>query len=197
MSTDEMIEALFTNATGTAARTDHRSVRHAGPIKAAPDPGPQRFATPSGRIEFYSETLANTGQPPMPDWMDEEATVDHRWPLRLLTAPGYFLSHTVFSGNPVLRRREGVPICVLHPEDAAARELHDGDEVELVNDLGVVRMRLVVSDETPAGMALVPGQRSAAEASGTTINTICADALSDLGEGATYQSTRLEVRRAR
>jgi anaerobic selenocysteine-containing dehydrogenase len=196
MSTDEMVEALFANATGTAARTDHRTVRHAGPIKAAPDPGPQRFATPSGKIEFYSETLAREGLPPMPDWIDDHGAGDGRWPLRLLTAPGYFLSHTVFSGNPVLRRREGSPVCVLHPDDAAARGLRDGEDVELVNDLGPVRMRLAVSDETPAGVALVPGQRPAADASGTSINAICADTLSDLGEGATYQSTRLEVRRA-
>jgi hypothetical protein len=43
-------------------------------------------------------------------------------------------------------------------------------------------------------VVLVPGQRPAGEASGTTINMLCSTRYSDLGEGATYQSTRLDVR---
>jgi len=41
----------------------------------------------------------------------------------------------------------------------------------------------------------VPGQRPAAEAGGTTVNMLCDTRYADLGEGATYQSTRLDVRR--
>ena len=55
-------------------------------------------------------------------------------------------------------------------------------------------MRLRVSDEAPPGVAFVPGQRPAAESSGGTINMLCSDRYSDFGEGATYQSTRLDVR---
>jgi anaerobic selenocysteine-containing dehydrogenase len=102
----------------------------------------------------------------------------------------------VFSGNPALRRREGAPSCILHPDEAAKRGLTDGDAVDLVNDRGRVRMRLRVSDEVGPGVALVPGQRPAGEAIEGTINVICDDRLSDLGAGATYQSTRLDVRRA-
>jgi anaerobic selenocysteine-containing dehydrogenase len=73
--------------------------------------------------------------------------------------------------------------------------LRDGEDVELFNDLGSVGLRLRVSDETPPGVAFVPGQRPAGEARGT-INMLVSDRFSDLGEGATYQDTRLEVRRA-
>jgi len=38
----------------------------------------------------------------------------------------------------------------------------------------------------------VPGQRPASGKDGT-INMLCSDRYSDLGEGATYQSTRLQV----
>ena len=194
MDTDALLRTALRNATGAVARTDPSRLRDAGPINVAPEPGPQRFATPSGKLEFYSEKLAQQGLPPMPDWWaDDDAS---RWPLRLLTAPGYFQSHTVFSGNAFLRRREGAPLCILHPDEAAARGLADGDAVDLVNDRGRVRMRLRVSDEVDPGTALVPGQRPAGEAIDGTINVICDDRLSDLGGGATYQSTRLDVRRA-
>ena len=45
-------------------------------------------------------------------------------------------------------------------------------------------------------VVLVPGQRPAGEAVSGTINLLCSDRLSDLGEGATYQSTFLDVKRA-
>ncbi len=198
MTTDELLRELFRGATGPAAAVDPATLRTAGPIKLAPPAGGQRFATPSGKLEFCSASLAAQGLPAMPDWVPDpvEAAEARRWPLRLLTAPGYYQSHTAFSGVGRLRAREGPPVCVLHPQEAAARGLADGDRVQLVNDLGAVVMTLRVSDEAPPGAALVPGQRPAAEAGGGAVNLLCSSRYSDLGEGATYQSTRLDVRRA-
>jgi predicted molibdopterin-dependent oxidoreductase YjgC len=87
-------------------------------------------------------------------------------------------------------------VVILHPTDAGRRGLAPDDEVELFNDLGSVSMRLRVSDEIAPGVVLVPGQRPAGEAVAGTVNLLCSDRLSDLGEGATYQSTFLDVKRA-
>jgi anaerobic selenocysteine-containing dehydrogenase len=170
---------------------DADAVRTAGPISIASKDG-QTFRTPSGKLEFYSETLAKQGLPPMPDWQPDPAETS--WPLRLLTAPGYFQSHTAFSGVGFLRNREGAPFCVLHPTDADARNLRDGDRVRLVNDRGTVGLTLHVRDEVQPGVVLVPGQRPDDEAVAGTVNMLCADAYTDMGEGATYQSTWLDVR---
>jgi len=198
MDADELIRTLFQSANGPAAAVDVGAIRSAGPLKLAPEPGHQAFATPSGKLEFYSEHLAAQGLPAMPDWAEdpEEARAARRWPLRLLTAPGYYQSHTAFSGVASLRRRQGSPECVLHPDDAAARGVRDGDAIELHNDRGSVVFSARVSDETPRGVAFVPGQRPAGEARGGTINMLVSDRFSDFGEGATYQDTRLDVRRA-
>ena len=101
------------------------------PIHIAHDWDGQPFKTPSGKLEFYSEQLARLGVSPMPDWNEDPVEVAEaaKWPLRLLTAPGYFQAHTAFSGVGFLRGREGKPFCVLHPEDAAKRGLKQGDEV--------------------------------------------------------------------
>jgi anaerobic selenocysteine-containing dehydrogenase len=198
MTTSELVRTAFIGATGPAASLDPDALRTAGPIKIDPYPDGQQFRTPSGKLEFYSETLARQGLPPMPDWHEdsEETALGRRWPLRLLTAPGYFQSHTAFTGNRPLRRREGAPVAVIHPAEAARRGLRPEDGVELFNDLGTVGMHLRVSDEVAPGVVLVPGQRPAGEALSGTINLLCGDRLTDLGEGATYQSTFLDVRRA-
>ena len=192
----EAMPAFFEGASGAVAGIDPASLLDHRPRKAAPPPG-QVFRTPSGKLEIYSAVLAAQGVTPMPDWQpDAQETADAaRWPLRLLTAPSYFQPHTAFSGVAFLRTREGAPFCVLHPDDAANRGLVEGQRVRLVNDRGSVGLVLQVRDEIRPGVVLVPGQRPAGEADGT-INQLCSDQLTDIGAGATYQSTFLEVRAA-
>ena len=92
-----------------------------------------------------------------------------------------------------LREREGKPFCILHPADAAKRNLADGAAVRLFNGRGEIGLTLRVSDEVQPGVVLVPGQRPVGEAISGTINMLCSDRYTDMGEGATYQSTFLDV----
>jgi anaerobic selenocysteine-containing dehydrogenase len=194
MAPEEMLQELFCGASGTAAGIDPVRLRDAGPINIAPKSG-QQFRTASGKLEFYSAAMANQGLPPMPDWQPDarEEADAQRWPLRLLTAPGYFQSHTAYSAVAFLRAREGQPCCILHPDEARERGLADGERVRLFNDLGDVGLVLRVSDEVQPGVVLVPGQRPDAETVSGTINMLCSDRYTDIGEGATYQSTFLDV----
>jgi anaerobic selenocysteine-containing dehydrogenase len=156
---------------------------------------PQTFATPSKKLEFYSEQVAKMGVSPLPDWQPDpiEVADAKKWPLRLLTAPGYFQAHTAFSGVSFLRDREGKPFCILHPDEARRRGLPDGGDVRLFNERGEVGLALKISDEVQPGVVLVPGQRPSHEALSGTINILCSDRYTDMGEGATYQSTFLDI----
>ena len=113
--------------------------------------------------------------------------------MSLLTAPGYFQSHTTYSAVAFLREREGAPCCILHPDDARTRGLAEGQKVRLFNDRGAVGLVLRVSDEVQPGVVLVPGQRPDDESVSGTVNMLCSDRYTDMGEGATYQSTYLDV----
>jgi anaerobic selenocysteine-containing dehydrogenase len=195
MALPELLTELFKGATGKPGTIDTKALPTLGPINIAPQQEGQIYKTPSGKLEFYSEQLAEQGVPPMPDWTPdpEEVRDAARWPLRLLTAPGYFQAHTAYAGVAFLRKREGQPICVLHPEDAARRSLKNGDKVKLFNERGTVGLMLKVSDEVRPGVVLVPGQRPDSEAVSGTVNMLCSDRYTDMGEGATYQSTFLDV----
>jgi anaerobic selenocysteine-containing dehydrogenase len=194
MTEREVAALLLRGARGKAATVDPARLFAGEPISLAPEGG-QEFRTPSGKLEFYSGRLAATGRAPMPDWRPdpEEERERARWPLRLLTAPGYFQSHTAFSGVAFLRRREGEPACILHPEEAEKRGLADDMRVRLVNDRGAVGLRLRISDEAPPGVVLVPGQRPDRETVAGTVNMLVADRYTDIGDGATYQSTFLDI----
>ena len=195
LTPEQMLPKFFEGAKGAVARIDPASLLDHRAVKAAPEGVGQEFRTKSGKLEIYSEDLAAKGVPPMPIWRPdaEEEQQAARWPLRLLTTPGYFQSHTAFSANGFLRKREGEPSCVLHPNDARRRGLQNGDKVRLFNGRGEVGLKLRISDETQEGVVVVTGQRPEAEAVSGTINNLCSDRLTDIGAGATYQSTFLDV----
>jgi len=186
MDPPDILKELFRDA-GLAV--DPATLLDGTPVSIATKSG-QQFRTPSGKLEFYAQSLADQGLPPLPDWQAEPVAA---YPLRLLTTPGYFQSHTAFSGVAFLREREGVPSVILHPTDAAARGLSDGQVVRLQNDVGQVTLRLQIRDEVQPGVVLVPGQRPDETVGAGTVNMLCADGFTDMGAGATYQSTWLEV----
>ncbi|HLY55577.1 MAG TPA: molybdopterin-dependent oxidoreductase [Stellaceae bacterium] len=186
----ELLTELIEGATGLARGVDPEEVLSGRPIKLAP-PDVQEFGTPSGRLEVRSSVLEAAGLPGLPDWRQEPGDPAH--PLRLLTAPGFHLSHTAYAGARFLEKRAGESSCVLHPEDAAARGVADGDLVDLRNARGRITFRAKVGSETLPGVVLVIGQRPAADAASGTINMLCGAELTAVGAGATYQDTWLEV----
>jgi anaerobic selenocysteine-containing dehydrogenase len=192
----EVLAGLLRGARGATAGIDPEQLRRGGPLSLAPPDG-QQFRTPSGKLEFYSEQLAAAGLAPMPDWQPDpqEERDAARWPLRLLTAPGYFQAHTAYAGVAFLRRREGEPVCILHPDDARARGIADGSKVRLFNERGAIGLVLRVSDEVRPGVVLVPGQRPDGETISGTVNMLVSDRYTDIGDGATYQSTFLDIER--
>ncbi|MFN8559629.1 MAG: molybdopterin-dependent oxidoreductase [Dehalococcoidia bacterium] len=188
---EHMQEALA-GATGpTAALTVERLVK-GGPVKL-----PVRHDGPAV-TRFHAAELADMGLPPLPEWAPDPAEADApSGSLRLLTLPGHFQHHTAFAAVEALQRRQGPPSCVLHPQDAAAHGIGDGAVVELVNALGRIALRAHVSDDTQPGVVTVEGSRARSRfAGGGPLNVLVTDRLTDLGGGATYQSTWVTVRPA-
>ena len=81
----------------------------------------------------------------------------------------------------------------MHPEEAQRRGVADGARVRLHNERGAVGLMLRISDEVLPGVVLVPGQRPDEETLGGTVNMLSSDRYTDLGDGATYQSTFLDI----
>jgi anaerobic selenocysteine-containing dehydrogenase len=115
--------------------------------------------------------------------------------LRLVTAPGHRLHHSSFIGVASLCQAEGGPWVYLNPDDATSRGIQQGQAVELFNAQGSVGLYAIRTAHVPAGVVVVEGHRPQSHyLLGGPLNCLCADRYSDFGEGATYQSTWLDVR---
>jgi anaerobic selenocysteine-containing dehydrogenase len=99
------------------------------------------FATPSRRLEFFSERLARLGQDPLPDFVSPAGGEDSRFPLLLTTAKWPQYCHSQQRQLPSLRRRMPEPLIEMHPVTAAARDVQAGDWVEVVTAVGRMRAR--------------------------------------------------------
>lgn len=153
----------------------------------------QHFPTPTGKLQIACPALAARGLPDLPDYTPAMASATY--PLRLVTAPGHHLHHSAFMGVESLRRSEGGPWARLHPDVASARGIAPGAAVELFNASGVVGLYARVTADVPPGIVVVEGHRPQAQyLSGGPLNVLCSDRFADLGEGATYQDTWLDVR---
>ena len=130
-------------------RVDHetRYRKYAGGGGDESAPG---FATPSRKVEVFSEQLLAAGQSPIPDYVEpaigpvSRADLAADYPLVLTSAKSLHYCHSQHRGMPSLRRREPDPTVEMHPDAAAARSIGNGDWVRLATPEGAVRARAVL-----------------------------------------------------
>ena len=85
----------------------------------------------------------------------------------------------------------------MHPADAAARGLTDGDDVRVFNACGEVRCSVRVGAWIRPGTVMLPkGLWRRTLAGGTTANSLVPDSLTDLGGGACFNDARVQVEAA-
>ena len=148
--------------------------------------------TPSGRIELQSDVLAGRwgDHARLPEWRPRAAAAP---PLTLVSpASAHRISSTLL---PRGGRREEAPALWMHPTDAVARGLTDGQSVCVFNALGRVVLPLRVTDAVPAGVvASEKGAWLASSPTGQTLSALTsADDRADLARGACYNDTAVEV----
>jgi len=151
-----------------------------------------RPATPSGKIELASDLLASRWGDAvrLPAFRPRPAGAP---PLTLISpASAKRISSTLL---PHGGRAGEAPPLLMHPADAAARGLGQGQAVRVHNPLGEVVLTLHVSDAVPPGVvASEKGAWLATSPTGQTISALSsADDRADLAQGACYNDTAVEV----
>jgi len=170
------------------------------------DPEKSPLATPSGRIEIFSATIAGFDYaecPGHPFWQEPDewlgAEMARRYPLHLVSPqPGDKLHSQM---ECALADEQGLrPSTIeINSTDAAARGLRNGDLVRVFNDRGTCHARIHVTDDIRSGVVSLPtGAWLTHDSDGTDTqgnpNILTRDlGTSRIGQGSSAHTTLVEV----
>ena len=149
------------------------------------------FRTPSGRGELT----------PVPVFFAPRESRAHAaegaYPLEFLPRKADNYMNSTFANIPIHQKMESRTAGVLemHVADAAPRSIVTGDAVEVFNGRGSIELRAVVNAQVSQGVVAARLDWNKLSAKGANVNALTSERLTDLGGGATFYSTLVEVRR--
>ncbi len=190
-SDEQLIEDLLDSPELRDAAVTAQRLRAEGflPLPVRPAPHLRPFPTPSGRFELTSTTAEADGHGEMPNYRpaDEASEVADQH-LALIAGAGDFHVNSTFAGTALNRSRTSTPELVLHPDDAAARNLANGDRASVHNRRGRFEVVVAVSDTTRQGVAAITKGSW-----GLAINNTVAERDADMASGAIFHDNAVLV----
>ncbi|MET4239747.1 molybdopterin oxidoreductase family protein [Bradyrhizobium sp. RT10b] len=176
------------------------------------------FPTPSGKCEFKSSEAANGNFVPPPFRSGYEAFQDggyidplpsynapfesqgstpeiaSKYPLNIISPKAHGFLNSQYANEMKQQKREGVPVLIMHPDDAQSRGIVNGDTVKVSNDRGAFVGSAVVSADTMKGVvASFLGHWSADSKSKSAVNSISSDRVANMGRAPTFNDNLVEV----
>ncbi|MFC2068624.1 molybdopterin-dependent oxidoreductase [Chloroflexota bacterium] len=126
------------------------------------DPSSYRFPTPSGKIEIYSQQLADMNHPQIPPipkyiepWESPSDNLAITYPLQLITTHFKRRAHSQWETIPWLRELVEQTVSI-NSLDAEARGIKNGDEVFVYNDRGKMIIQAKVTERIMPGVVDIP-----------------------------------------
>jgi anaerobic selenocysteine-containing dehydrogenase len=161
------------------------------------------FATPSGKCEFYSETAKAMGMDPLPGYVPPRESARSnpalagKYPLAMISPPNRHFLNSSFANMPFAIAEAREPSLDIHPKDAAARGIGNGDAVRVFNDRGSLKARARVGDQAREGVVVALSVWwKKLTADGCNANEVTSQAVTDIGRGATFYDCLVDVRKA-
>jgi len=192
--TDE--ELLETVLARSGVGEDFASLAAKGTVPMAAEPVVQfadrRFPTPSGHVELASSRAEAGGLPRLPLPLADPRPADGR--LRLLSPASPWLLNDSFANDAKIAKRLGAATIALHPEDAVARGLTEGDEAVVANETGRLRLLVTLSDAVPRGVAYSPkGRWPKREPGHANVNVLNPGERADMGDSTSVHGVEVTV----
>jgi len=152
------------------------------------------FSTPSGKVEFYSKTMADQGLDPLPDGQPlRDPDGGDSYNLEFITPPHHFFLNSAFNEIDELREKAGDARVMIHPKTARARGISDGDMVRVFNDRGECCFEAQVTDDTQVGLLVAEGLHWPSLSPGGGANQLTSQRLTDMGETCAFHCSLVEV----
>jgi molybdopterin guanine dinucleotide-containing S/N-oxide reductase-like protein len=158
------------------------------------------FPTPSGKAEFYSETLKRQGLDPVVAFTPPDESRHGSgskaagFPLELLARKPDNHLNSSFANLPSVRVMEPwIGDLEMHPTDAKARGVRDGDRIRAFNLRGEIVLKARVDGSVRPGVVAARLDWARFSPGGGNINALTSEKLTDLGNAATFYSVCVEV----
>jgi molybdopterin guanine dinucleotide-containing S/N-oxide reductase-like protein len=203
LESEHRIRLNFENSTnheGTDAfvrPAGRRSAQNAAPFLPFAE---GKFPTPSGKAEFYSETLKRQGLDPVVAFTPPDESRHGSkskaagFPLELLARKPDNHLNTSFANVPSVREMEPwIGDLEMHSTDAEARGVHHGDRVRIFNSRGEILLQARVDGSVPLGVVAARLDWARFSPGGRNINVLTSEKLTDMGNAATFYSVSVEV----
>ncbi|SDD78851.1 Anaerobic selenocysteine-containing dehydrogenase [Cupriavidus sp. YR651] len=158
------------------------------------------FPSPSGKCEFYSDTMAREGLDPVPAYVppyeapSSAPDLAARYPLAMISPPARNFLNSSFVNVDSLRATEGEPHLDIHPVDAAERGIVHGALVRAYNDRGSLQARARVTDRARQGLVVglsIWWKKLAPD--GKNANELTSQRLTDLGRAPVFYDCLVDV----
>lgn len=109
-----------------------------------------KYATPTGRAQFYLEELIDFDAQ-LPKYEPPAMKPDSQYPLILNNAHSRFRAHSTYADIPWLLEINPYPVVEINKQDADARDIRDGDMVEVFTKSGHAVCRAWISEASRPG----------------------------------------------
>ncbi|MDD5177133.1 MAG: molybdopterin oxidoreductase family protein [Sterolibacterium sp.] len=159
-----------------------------------------KFATPSGKCEFYSASLERQGCDPLPCYVPphesprSNPTLAQRYPLAMISPPARNFLNSSFANLPRFLQEEGRPRLLIHPDDAQPRGIADQQKLRIANDRGAFHAWAEVTERIRPGVVAAPSVWwRKLSGDGENANAVTSQALTDMGDGPTFYDCLVEV----
>ncbi|MFO7962331.1 MAG: molybdopterin-dependent oxidoreductase [Desulfobacterales bacterium] len=122
------------------------------------DPEHHKFPTASGKIEIFSQVLAdmnNSKVPPIPKYIACRESGSEDFPLQLITTHYWRRTHSRFDNIPWMRELERQSV-FMNGVDAKSRGIEDGDAVLVFNHRGKTVLPAAVTEKIMPGVVDIP-----------------------------------------
>ena len=154
------------------------------------------FPSPSGKCEFYSQRLVDMGQDGLPDYIAnyEVPQSNSEFPLAMISPPARNFLNSSFVNLQSLRDIETEPVLEMHPEDAQARGIQDGDVIRVFNQRGTYHCKAQLNDRARLGVVNGLGiWWRKLGLNGTNVNELTSQNLTDIGRAPVFYDCCVEV----
>jgi anaerobic selenocysteine-containing dehydrogenase len=155
----------------------------------------QKFNTPSGRIELYSEEARlRWGVSPLPEFIAISNEHNNElFPLAFITSNTGSRIHSQFGNLKIIKSSVQEPAVGISPVDAAKRNISSGNRIKVFNATGEILSVARVSNRIPTGIIVLPNGIWMNEGGGG--NHLITGSETDMGYGAAFHDNMVQVER--